>query len=388
MARFALTFVLTVLPVPLLGGDDLGILWTGQHPVPNAADVEPVSGVEFHIIKRWEPDVDGYRWLHGLALLFDGDRLYASFGHNKGKENTASEEARYCVSEDFGKTWSDVQTIDVGTDTDELAVSHGVFLSHNDQLWAFHGAFLGRMNRIHTRAYRLDRQNNGWIKRGIVVGDGFWPMNGPVKMDDGNWIMPGLIGGPYSGSKTFPAAVAISHGDDFVVWDLVPIPAPDGIAMWGESSLIVDGSRVLNIARYGGKAKALAAVSTDFGRTWTTSAESNLPMAGSKPAAGTLSNGQRYLVCTTTADGKHRRHPLTIAVSRPGENSFEKVFSVRPAVFPEGPGESGPSVGLAYPYAVERNGKLYIAYSNNGGRGANQNSAELAIVPIESLRAD
>ncbi len=48
---------------------------------------------------------------------------------------------------------------------------------------------------------------------------------------------------------------------------------------------------------------ALAAVSEDYGRTWTPARPSNLPMATSKPCAGLLSTGQRFLVCSTSADG-------------------------------------------------------------------------------------
>jgi hypothetical protein len=117
---------------------------------------------------------------------------------------------------------------------------------------------------------------------------------------------------------------------------------------------------VLNIARYGEMAQALLAVSEDYGRTWTPSAPSNLPMATSKPCAGVLSTGQRHLVCTTTADSGKRRSPLTIAVSRPGETVFSKIFVIRPAVFPEDPGELSPGAGLSYPCAVEHEGKLYV----------------------------
>ena len=82
--------------------------------------------------------------------------------------------------------------------------------------------------------------------------------------------------------------------------------------------MIVDKARITNIARYGSKALALVSTSEDHGRTWTPAAASNLPMATSKPYAGTLSTGQRYLVCTTTADTGGKRSPLTIAVSKPG----------------------------------------------------------------------
>ena len=158
--------------------------------------------------------------------------------------------------------------------------------------------------------------------------------------------------------------------------------------MWGESSSFVDGPRVTNIARYGGKALALVASSSDYGRTWTPSAESNLPMAGSKPCSGVLSNGQRYLICSTTADSGHRRSPLTIAVSKPGENTFSKVFVIRHAVFEGGPGESHPSAALSYPYAIEYQDTLYVGYSNNGERHGNNNSAELATIPVEKLAVE
>jgi hypothetical protein len=361
-------------------------LWDPSQPVPKAADIPQLAGIEFHVIKKWEPEADGYKWLHGVGLAWHRGKLYASFGHNKGAENTATEEARGRVSPDGGRTWSDVFTIDTGTESPELAVSHGVFLSHAEVLWAFHGAFYGKMGRIHTRAYTLDETTGRWQPKGVVVDGGFWPLNQPVKMSDGNWIMPGIRARQYSEKDTNPPAVAISHGDDLTKWDLVALPAPAGMKVWGESSIIVDGAQVLNIARYGGKSLALAGLSADHGRTWTTVAESNLPMATSKPCAGALSNGQRYLICTTTANTGGRRSPLTIAVSRPGEMRFSKVFVIRPAVFPAGPGESHERASLSYPCATEYEGRLYVGYSNNGPGRGNDNSAELAIIPIEQLR--
>ena len=145
---------------------------------------------------------------------------------------------------------------------------------------------------------------------------------------------------------------------------------------------------------YGRKPLALVATSDDFGRTWTPSRPANLPMATSKPCAGTLSSGQRYLICTTTADSGGRRSPLTIAISRPGEPWFSKVFVIRHAEFPAGPGESHARTALAYPCAIEHEGTLYVGYSNRGGgvgrKGTgrelwNNNSAELAVIPIRSL---
>jgi hypothetical protein len=358
-------------------------LWGGP-ALPRMSEAEVLKGVQFHVIKKFERKVDGYGFLHGVALAWHKGKLYASFGHNKGSENTLTEEGRYCVSEDGGKTWSKVRTIDVGTEDDDLAVSHGVFLSRGQTLWAFLGSFHGSRKGVHTRAYTLEEKSGHWQPQGTVVNDGFWPMTEPVKMGDGNWIMPGFIVG-----QGHPAAVAISAGDDLKNWKTVVISRGAGVRnMWGESSIFVDGPKVTNVARYGGKALALSATSKDYGQTWTPSVESNLPMATSKPCSGVLSNGQRYLICSTTADGGGRRSPLTIAVSEPGENTFSKVLVIRHAVFAKGPGESHPSAALSYPYAVEYQGKLYVGYSNNGERNANNNSAELAVIPLSSLKIE
>ncbi|MBM4155484.1 MAG: cycloinulo-oligosaccharide fructanotransferase [Lentisphaerae bacterium] len=363
-------------------------LWEGG-ALPRAADATALPGVRFRIIKPYEFGRDGYRFLHGVALAWHKGRLYASFGHNRGGENTDTEEARVRISDDGGATWGPAATIDPG-DEPGVGVSHGVFLSHAGRLWAFHGAYTGIMKDVHARAYVLNETDGTWERRGTVVGGGFWPLGEPVRMDDGNWIMAGIRVGDGD-----PAAVAISRGDGFTTWDLVVIPKPAGLKMWGESAVIVDGKRLMNIARCDGKQPvALVAFSEDYGRTWTESRPSNLPMAASKPCAGTLSTGQRFLICSTTSDGGNRRSPLTIALSRPGETTFSEVFVIRHAVFPEGPGESHERVSLAYPCAVEHDGKLYVGYSNSGGGVGrvgegrelwNNNSAELAVIPVAAL---
>jgi hypothetical protein len=360
-------------------------LWTGG-TVPASAELEAVTGMTFRVIKEYEPEMDGYSFLHGVALCWHKERLYSSFGHNKGAENTASEEARGRYSDDDGATWSDVFTISPGDGN--LAVSHGVFLSEGGTLWSFNGAFTNDFQQTHTRAYILNESTGAWQPQGVVVADGFWPMQKPLKMDDGNWIMSGMRadkGLPVTGDLP---AVAISHGDDLTQWDLVVIPCDPSVSVssvWGESTVIVDGSNICNISRWGGSAYALASFSTDYGRTWTPTRASNMPMTTSKPYTGMLSTGQRYLVCTTTADSGSKRYPLTIAVSEPGESSFSKVFLIRHALFPEGPGESDANAALSYPYAVEKDGKLYVGYSNNGDRSGNINSAEMAVIPVAFL---
>jgi hypothetical protein len=58
---------------------------------------------------------------------------------------------------------------------------------------------------------------------------------------------------------------------------------------------------------------------------------------------------------------------LTIAVSKPGEAKFSRLFVIRHAKFPGDPGESRKNAGLSQPCANEHDGKLYVRYSNSRG---------------------
>lgn len=391
MARSIFAYLLTT--TALLAGEIDAPLWDSSVPIPRSADLQPLAGLRFSVIKPYEFQKDGYRFLHGVALAWHKGRLFASFANNKGLENTDREEARFRVSDDQGRTWTDVATLDRGREPG-ASVSHGVFLARGDQLWAFHGAFTGFLGDVRTNAYLWNEARGTWESQGTVIGDKFWPCQEPIKMDDGNWIMSGFRAHVTGEENTEPAAVAISHGDDLLHWDVIPIRAAPSQNLWGESSVFVSGKQVVNISRYGAEAKALVAVSKDFGRTWTPSRPSNLPMSTSKPYAGTLSTGQHFLVGTTTADSRKRRSPLTIAVTRPGQNVFSKIFLIRHAELPGGPGESHKNAALSYPYAIEHAGFLYVGYSNNGGNVgrvgsgrevANNNSAELAVIPLDAL---
>lgn len=101
-----LTLLTVLLLVPLAALHAAEPLWLSEQPVPKAAEISGLKGVQFRVIKANEPKIDGYKWLHGVALAWHKGKLYASFGNNKGSENTTGEEARGRVSADGGKTWA------------------------------------------------------------------------------------------------------------------------------------------------------------------------------------------------------------------------------------------------------------------------------------------
>ncbi|MFM9128478.1 MAG: LamG-like jellyroll fold domain-containing protein, partial [Candidatus Limnocylindrus sp.] len=159
-------------------------LWDATQALPKAADLPQVKGAEFHILKRQRPDEDGCNFTLGVGLAWHKGKLYASYGFNKGSENTVTEEAHVRVSSDGGKTWGKPVVMDAGEGN--LGVSHGVFLSHGGKLWAFMGAFYDKFQRTHTRGYLLNESAAQWEPQGIVIDKGFWPMQEPQRMADGN----------------------------------------------------------------------------------------------------------------------------------------------------------------------------------------------------------
>jgi len=360
-------------------------LWDGG-PVPAAADTPLLEGVDFVVIEKRQPDVDGWDWLHGAALIRHQDALFACWGRNKGRENTIGEVNHGRRSRDGGRTWSERFVIGPGVTENGKPIwahSHGVFLSHGGTLWAFLARFgqgKGRFPGLCMEAFALDETAGEWASRGIVA-QGIWPLREPEKMADGNWFVPGC-------DEDWRAAVAISRGDDLLRWDTVKIPV--GGRIHTEATCWIDGPEITLVMRNESPLDrrnlcAAVSISKDFGRTWSPSIESNLPLAPSKPYAGILSTGQRYLIGNTVRDHGSKRWPLTIAVSRPGHKALSRMWRIRDAVRP-GEADARPR-RLAYPHAIEHDGRLYVVYSV-GADGGNRNSCELAIFPIKQLGAE
>ena len=44
--------------------------------------------IDFHVINKYKAQVDAYSFIHGAALTWHKEKLYASFARNKGSKNT------------------------------------------------------------------------------------------------------------------------------------------------------------------------------------------------------------------------------------------------------------------------------------------------------------
>lgn len=386
--------------------DGTHLLWSGG-ALPPSADMPQVNGASFQLVNGYDPDKSGYHWLKGLAMARHEGCWIGSFGHNATlSENNATELANLRLSRDAGRTWGPLHTID--NPCGDLAVSHGIFLTHHDQLWTFLGAFYGQGRpggRVHTRAYLAEPGSIGndqpvWQKKGVVAWDGFWPLQEPVQMDNGQYIVAGAsIGSGEINNKNTIPAVALVDGDDPTQWSVVRIPVIDDRfgSIWGESTVVVQGANVLLISRSNHPLQsALVSTSSDYGRSWTPLADSNLPMVNSKPYAGRLSDGRPYLINTLGSeigspewfqDIKNKkineRNPLCILVGDRGSMTFNKAWRLIDSRQPLAGAETYRL--WAYPYAVEWDGNLVVGFYMNGSDQYGSGAAGYVTVPLDSL---
>jgi len=348
-------------------------IWNDKVDMPKVSELSKVKS-EHITIKTFEPEKDGYIFLHGVAIVKFKERMYCSWAHNKVLENSDDEEVNFAFSDDNGRTWSGCIKGNLAPE-EGVAVSHGAFLVHNEKLYFFAPQFKGQLGAemLKMSAYVLDEEREKFCYLGIALNERFWPMCEPVLMENGNYIMPGISVEADYCSPHNPAAVAISHGSDILHWDMVKIEKAENVRVWGECSVIINGSNCKMYCReHSDKLKILYSESDDYGKTWSEMDLSNMPMIGSKPYAGKLSDGRSYIVSSCAKD-ICRRDPLTIALTEKGEDKFSKIYSIETGKY------------LSYPYVIEVDKKLYVAYSASE-EGGNRNSAEVSIIDIGELK--
>lgn len=378
MIRIRAAIVIAALAVGAAHGEGaIQKLWGATEPIPPVMEIPPVPGM---IHRTVHTAVAGeYQFLLGASLAFDGDTLWASWGNGRVDENDDGTVLAGRASSDGGQTWGPYTIIAPGAPGPD-SHSHGVFLNHGGQLWAFaaradYVAGGEAYPNLRTEAFVLDEGN--WVSRGIVARGLFWPLTEPQRMANGSYIMGGaVIDDAWPNAR---AAVALSDGDNLLEWTPVVIPASEGIdRMWGETALVVERDSITAIVRYGARRIALTSSSRDFGFTWAPLQESNLPNGNAKPYAGILSTGQWYAIVNI-----ENRDTLAIFVGAPGARGFSKVWTIRtgPSHEPRWPGR-GKHPQWAYPYAIERDGKLYVAYA------VSKEDCEMSVLPVASLAVD
>ena len=344
-------------------------LWEGPWPADPDRIPEAVGAVHSTLHRAAD---DGYKFLHGAAIIHHKKTLFANWANSPTNENGPEETLQGRRSTDGGRTWSKLEIIGPGFTTLERH-SHGVFHSHKGTLWTFSsrfgiGARGGKFDGLQAEAFVLDEQTDRWVSRGIAMTN-CWPYDEPALMRNGNWITGGQ-------DKDGLPVVAISRGDHFTKWDSVLIPVANGLSpSFAETSVLDIGNQIVAVIR-GGKGAAWVSTSDDYGRTWTPTRPSNYRMPRAKAYFGRLSTGQIYLVANHT-----NRDTLVVAVGKPGASKLSRMWRIRhgKSVPPRFPGRAK-GKQWSYPYAHEHDGKLHVVYS------IGKEDCGLSVIPVESLK--
>lgn len=344
-------------------------LWTGP-PIANDVDeIDFVPGIQHRTIHR--ATADGYKFLHGAAIVHHRGVLYANWANSPTNENGPHETLQGRRSNDGGRTWSDIEVIGPGFEG-SLRHSHGVLFVHDGELWTICARFgVGspgrRFSGLQAEAFVFSSGGNRWDSRGVVM-DNCWPYDAPARMANGNLITGGQ-------DKDGLPVVAISHGDDLTRWDSIKIPFDRRLEpSYAETTVWAEGTHVIAVIR-GGGGIAWVSTSDDCGRIWSKAGPSNLPMPRAKASLGKLSTGQLFLLSNLK-----NRDTLVISVGRPGALTLSRMWRIRHgrSVPPRFPGKAK-SKQWSYPYGHEHQGKLFVVYS------IGKEDCGLSILPLEAL---
>lgn len=355
---------------------------------PTALPPGQLKRIEHSVVFDTVRETGDTHFVHGASATFWKGSLYLSFAFNEHSENSISEQLLFMRSDDLGASWTRPARFSA---EDGHAHSHGVLWPDSDGLLCFAPVFDGLGERpvnakghksicfqnLKTELLRFDGEK--WTGIGIVAKD-FWPLGQPVPAGE-NLILSGCDG------KWYAAAARSLNGDHTAFQ--VTKPGTDG-EIFTEAAAWALGDEICLVMRnetkrVNGLFNAAVALSRDGGLRFEECVLSDLPLCTTKPFCGRLRDGRPYLIFNEALpDAPRDRGRLLLGVG-----NDPKRFTVdRTYLIDEGRmTEKGRRLALAYPYACEKDGRLYIFYSCESApsRGANNNDIALTVVETAEL---
>ena len=360
--------------------------WDESFPFPAASEVSFPEGLRHGIVHDCDTDPD-YGFLHETAVGFLDDALIVGWYSNPKAELSGKTFQRARWSRDDGKTWSDFEVLMEEGNEKGLMYVGLQFLNLDGKLYLFSNQESGAEKPVNTLLVEYDSASKQWKTLGPVC-QRFLSMQQPILMEDGNFIISGSYNIKDGGINGVIPTVYVSQGKDLAKpWKRFLMDS-EYVNVFAETAILVEGPNVLGVTRLEASPYPNFYESNDYGRTWRKLKNDSFLASSSKFAAGTLSNGVRYVLFNLPdfqrdASGKmdpktlnRGRHTLAIATAQPGEKAFSKIWKISDRTAETRQGASH------YPCAVERDGKLYVTYT---GQHKLRNCG-ITILPIDSLK--
>lgn len=384
----AVCFTVVLFGSPLFGEENKPFLapWADDVPFPTRAELAFPEGAVHSIAHDCDVDPD-YKFLHETAIGVRGDEMVLGWYHNPADELSGKTFQRARSTKDDGRTWSEPEIVmDRGNDEGLMYVGLQFFPFGGD-LYVLTNQEKGAERPVDCLLLKWDAERKKWEERGPIAPR-FLSMQQPILMDDGNYVVSGSYNPTPGGINGFLPVVYISQGKEIEKpWRRFLLDT-EFVNIFAETAILADGPNLLGVTRRENSPFPNFYESGDYGRTWRKIENKTFPTCSSKFAAGTLSNGNRYILFNAAdfkrdkngqpvAEGMNRnRALLAIAVARPEEKAFSRVWKVSDVTTPT------KQVYSHYPCAVEKDGKLYISYTGQHER----RNAGLTVIPVESLK--
>lgn len=381
-------------PAELAAQKSLFPIWDPEVPFPDGKEIPDPDVITQVAVSRAKPGE--WHYLHEAAIQWHKDRFYVAFANGRTHETGDYDEIiRGCTSFD-GINWDEPRIWAQPPLVGANSYNHPLLFSHGGVLYGFFVCW-DEDHLPSTEIFTLEERTGAWVHHPEASLPLFLPFCTPQRMEDGNWIL--------GGEKHWDdSAVAISDGEDMLHWKMVEIPREESCRVRYPESAVIDlgDGHLIDFCRPNSGINpenpllvmdtAPVSESFDYGKTWSTLANSNFPLSASQPFAGRLSTGQKYLI---TNNLEEDRSLLTIALTKPGGSLFCRLYKIRHQQWPArrlfggigGKGHPGMAirngVGFAtewsYPNATEHDGKLYIVCSQG------KEDCVLSVIPVDRL---
>lgn len=362
-------------------------LWESERPFPKAEEISFPEGIEYRIVENGL--TDSYRFLHDTAISVFQNEIFTAWYACPVGEMIGDSRIRGRRSTDDGKTWSELETLVWDEKGENKMFVPAQFFPFGNDLFLLVGVMEGGPDLITAcYLYRFSAETGKWTKC-AEIADRFLPLGAPIRLENGNWLIPGRVSDQIGQQPHIPA-IALSSGDSIASpWRVKRLVDRRYFAPCPETSVFADGKELLAIVRMEREPFQRLFFSSDYGETWRETENRFFPMSSAKTYALTLSNGTRCLFFSLpdfqrNPDGSlpkdlnfgwGTRRTLAMAVAGANEDSFSRVFKIQSD-------EHGVS-NAYYPCAVERDGKLFVVFTAEIDGRRHCQAAVFAIRSIE-----